>query len=121
MEIDYCCPFWGCENDTPDVFIDKVIISGYNGIEINLPQNKSFVKSLFRRMEYEAKNRQRMAFILQHLTQPDDSSISRYIIKMQQNIANLASYTPDFINSQTGKDYYTFDENCKVIEAILNI
>jgi len=30
----------------------------------------------------------------------------------------MLPFAPDFINSHTGKDYYTFDENCKIIDAI---
>lgn len=121
MQIEYCCPFWGSKNDTPDEFIDKVVADGYNGIEINLPQEKSFIDGLFKRMAYEKENSTRLFFILQHLTQPDDYSVASYIEKMQLNLRNLASYSPGFINSQTGKDYYTFDENCRVIEAVLNV
>jgi hypothetical protein len=33
----------------------------------------------------------------------------------------LAAYQPSFINAHTGKDFYSFADNCKVIEAALNI
>jgi hypothetical protein len=33
----------------------------------------------------------------------------------------LISLQPSFINSHTGKDYYSFDDNCRVIEACLNL
>jgi sugar phosphate isomerase/epimerase len=40
---------------------------------------------------------------------------------MENSLLALAALQPNFINSHTGKDYYSFDDNCKVLEAALNI
>jgi hypothetical protein len=36
-------------------------------------------------------------------------------------LLELAAYQPLFINSHTGKDYYSFDDNCRAIETALNV
>lgn len=60
-------------------------------------------------------------FIAQHLTVPDNDTVDDYISRMEKNIRDLAALRPAFINSHTGRDHYSFDDNCKVLEATLNI
>ena len=121
MQIKYCCTFWGCENESAHNFFNKVITAGYDGIEINLPSNNIFIKGLINKLDIERTRDEKFIFILQHLTEPEADNIAVYIRRMEKNIQNLAAYNPSFINSLTGKDYYTFDENCRVIEAVLNL
>ena len=121
MQIKYCCTFWGCENELASNFINNAIATSYDGIEINLPSNKGFIEELILKLDLERKKNGDLIFILQHLTEPKGEDISVYIKEMSKNILILASYNPSFINSHTGKDYYNFDENCKVIEAVLNL
>jgi sugar phosphate isomerase/epimerase len=92
LQIKYCCTYWGAEKEKPKAFIDKVLSAGYEGIEIFLPP-------------------------------PTDHFTERFIeeIGVVLNFTELLTYQPTFINSHTGKDYYSFDDNCKVIEAVLNI
>jgi sugar phosphate isomerase/epimerase len=60
-------------------------------------------------------------FIAQQLTAPSNESVDAYIARMTQSYLELATYQPSFINAHTGKDFYSFADNCKVIEAVLNI
>jgi hypothetical protein len=40
---------------------------------------------------------------------------------MKARLEYLVTLRPDFINSHTGKDYFSFDDNCRVIDAVENI
>jgi sugar phosphate isomerase/epimerase len=121
VQIKYVCPFWGCENNFPEIFIDKVISSGYDGIEINLPETGNFTDNFIVEVEDIINDRPDFIFIAQQLIAPQNESVESYINKMNKNLVKLAAYQPAFINTHTGADYYSFDDNCKVIEAALNI
>lgn len=121
MKIKYICPHWGSENDSPEAFIEKVLAEKYEGIEINLPPHtSSFTKNFIAKMEDLLSSNKDFVFILQQLTSPDNETVDSYIKKMENSLSDLAAFQPSFINSHTGKDYYSFDDNCRVIEACLN-
>jgi sugar phosphate isomerase/epimerase len=121
MRLKYICTFWGCEKDNAAVFVDKVLAEGYDGIEISLPPSPStFTESFIAELEEIIDKNSEFVFIAQQLTAPENESVDSYIRKMKNRLFELASYQPAFINSHTGKDYYSFDDNCRVIEAALN-
>ena len=122
MKIKYCCTYWGCEADTPTVFVDKVLSAGYEGIEIFLPSpadsfTKEFMNELGRKLDKDPE----FVFIPQQITAIDNDSVESYISRLERNLLELIALNPTFINSHTGKDHFSFDDNCKIIEAILNI
>lgn len=122
MEIRYCCPYWGCENLDAETFIRQVLVAGYQGIEINLPtQIETFTVPFLRILNDVRSNDPGFLFIPQQLTSPRGMPVSELIERMKQKFTELASLSPSFINSHTGKDYYTFDDNCRIIEATLTI
>ncbi len=121
MKIKYICPHWGSENDSAEAFVEKVLAEKYEGIEINLPAHTSnFTKQFIPTMEDLLSSNKDFVFILQQLTSPDNETVDSYIKKMENSLSDLAAFQPSFINSHTGKDYYSFDDNCRVIEACLN-
>lgn len=122
MNIQYICPHWGCENDDAAVFVDKVLSAGYQGIEINLPPSTStFTEHFIAELEGILSRNKDFVFIPQQLTSPDNETVDAFISKMKRSLLELVAYQPTFINSHTGKDYYSFDDNCRIIEAALNI
>jgi hypothetical protein len=60
-------------------------------------------------------------FIAQELTGTHGGSVDDYIRRMTDRLTELASYRPTFINAQTGSDVFSFDENCRVIDAALTV
>ena len=122
MQIRYCCTYWGSEKDTPDVFVNKVLLAGYNGIEIFLPFLKDkFTEAFIEEVEGVMNKNADFLFIAQHIVAVENSSIDDYINKVKKNLTELSAFQPSFINAHTGKDYFSFDDNCKLIEAALNI
>ena len=122
MQIQYICPFWGCEQDAADVFTGKVLMEGYDGIEINLPPlTSSFTKLFMAQLADVFDNNRNFIFIPQQLTEPVNEPVDAYIKRMQQSLTELCALQPSFINSHTGKDYFSFDDNCRVLEAVLEI
>ncbi len=122
MQIKYVCTFWGCENDTADTFLERVMSAGYNGVEINLPSLSSpFTPQFINLLNNLYLEQRQFVFIPQQLSLPINDSVKDYIKLMERKLLQLADYKPNFINSHTGKDYFSFDDNCRVIEAAMNI
>lgn len=122
MNIQYCCTYWGCENDTANGFVDKVLAAGYDGIEIFLPpRTDAFTTPFLKRLDGLRSENPGFVFIAQQLTAPENDSVDAYISRMEKSLMELAAYRPSFINSHTGKDYFSFDDNCRVMEAALTI
>lgn len=104
-----------------EAFVDKVILSGYDGIEISLPPSGPFTGAFLRKLDKVRAQRPDFVFIAQQLTTPENEKVDTYIRKMERRMAELISYQPHFINSHTGTDYFTFDDNCRVIEAAMQM
>lgn len=122
MQIKYCCTYWGSEKDTPDVFVDKVLLAGYDGVEIFLPAlNDNFTNAFIEEVEGVMNKNTDFLFIAQHIVAVENTSINDYINKVKKNLTELTAFQPSFINAHTGKDYFSFDDNCRLIEAALNI
>lgn len=122
MQIKYCCTYWGSEKDTPDVFVDKVLLAGYDGVEIFLPAlNDNFTNAFIEEVEGVMNKNTDFLFIAQHIVALENTPINDYINKVKKNLTELTAFQPSFINAHTGKDYFSFDDNCRLIEAALNI
>ncbi len=122
MQVKYCCTYWGSENDTASVFVDKVLSAGYEGIEIFLPSlDSSFSKMFLEKIEDAVNANSDFVFVAQHIVAAQNISVDEYIDNVKANLLDLAALEPSFINAHTGKDYFSFDDNCRVIEAALNI
>ncbi len=122
MTIHYCCPFWGSEEDAVPVFFEKIFQAGYTGVEINFPASISFQKEFLQTVEQIRVGRQPdFVFIAQQVLPVQQETSIDYLQKMAKRLSFLATLRPDFINAHTGKDYFSFDENCFIIEEAENI
>jgi sugar phosphate isomerase/epimerase len=122
LQIKYCCTHWGSEKDQPDVFVDKVLSAGYEGIEINFPSiNESSTKSFLKLIASIRNTQSEFTFVAQHIIPVENTSVDEYILSVKKNLLELSAIQPSFINAHTGKDYFSFEDNCRIIEAIFNI
>ncbi len=48
---------------------------------------------------------------------PATESTGEYTPGLKERIQSLAELKPLFINSRTGKDFFSFDDNCRIIKA----
>jgi len=106
----------------PDEFVDKVLLAGYDGVEIFLPAlNDNFTNAFIEEVEGVMNKNTDFLFIAQHIVAVENTPINDYINKVKKNLTELTAFQPSFINAHTGKDYFSFDDNCRLIEAALNI
>lgn len=92
------------------LFFKKVKEAGYDGVEMSLPfskKEKSDILHLLKELDLE--------LVAQHWeTSHPDPLLHKEIYK--RHLLNLVEANPLFINSQTGKDYFSFEDNSDLIE-----
>lgn len=115
MQVRFCCTHWGCESKSPVDFLKAVGSEGFSGAEINLASGL-FTDLRFRRKLESMRADTDFTFIAQQVLDPRMETAAEYTERMLDRFYYLAEFEPDFINSHTGKDYYTFEENCSIIE-----
>ena len=110
MELQFFCPHWGSEHMPFDEFAARVKNAGYDGVEMSLPFERLKKEAIL-----EVLDNQGLLFIAQHW-ETVDSQIDHHTRAYEKRLRHLASAGPLFINSQTGKDYFSFDENNSLIQ-----
>lgn len=108
-KIRFFCPRWGA-NDSWESFCKRVKEAGYDGVEAVVPE--------------DTKGRQEIAAALSKhnldliiVSLPGWADAVEHKKKFEALLHDLATLKPQFINSQTGKDFFTFDQNRQIIEA----
>lgn len=121
MQIRYTCPYWGQEGTEASLFLARVLEEEYDGVEINLPESEEFVKEFQSTLANIRSVKKDFKFIAQQVLSPANEPVEEYLTRMKSRLEFLVSLKPDFINSHTGKDYFSFGDNCRIIEAAENI
>ena len=112
MKLMFFCPRWGSADVPVEVFAEKVKGADYDGVELSLPfDDQPFQKRILKALEGQG-----LAFIAQHheTANPDPGA---YLDEYRRRLESLAAARPLFVNSQTGKDWFSFDQNRKLIDA----
>ena len=109
MTIKFYAPEWG--NTLPfDLFCQNVKAAGYDGIEMALPleaiQHVPIVDTL---QQYDLE-------LIGQYWQSFESDPDEHAMNYEKYLRNLISARPVFINCQTGKDFFTFDQNKQLFE-----
>ncbi|AIM36423.1 sugar phosphate isomerase/epimerase [Sphingobacterium sp. SG20118] len=117
MEIDFFCPRWGSESVGWGKFASRIKRDGFAGVEVfpldNALKNKDMLAVL---------NDNRLSYILLHTELNEGPKFDRYLDALERNLYALLTYqdttsSPEFIVSQTGREYYTRSqmETCFVL------
>jgi sugar phosphate isomerase/epimerase len=110
MKIKFFCPIWGSDKLDFRSFVEKVSKSGYNGVEMSLPEDpEEKLKIALILKDYG------LELIAQHW-ETLTSDYKLHLDEYRRRLVNLAKANPLFINSQTGKDYFSFERNSSLIE-----
>ncbi|MEX0274014.1 MAG: sugar phosphate isomerase/epimerase family protein [Flavobacteriaceae bacterium] len=114
MELKFIYPRWGSAQTPWPSFLEKVKKAGYSGVEIDLPLGPEKKEVLHILREYE------MDFVGQHW-ETKESNFDRHKEKFKAHLYNLAEERPLLINSHTGMDFFSFDQNAQLIELAHSI
>ncbi|GAB3165599.1 hypothetical protein GCM10027291_09220 [Telluribacter humicola] len=112
MKVLFYCPYWGMEHLNYAEAAQRVKAAGYDGMEIAVWDNKYDEAA-------QAVKERGLDLILMAFSMGDTFE------EMQQNyrawLEKVTSYHPRFINSHTGKDWYSFEQNCEMIRVAMEV
>ncbi|WP_411273103.1 sugar phosphate isomerase/epimerase [Daejeonella sp.] len=110
MNIKILSPLWGHENLEYGVFLDKVKNAGYDGFDTWIPEDKKEKKLLF---DYLQKHEM---YIVAHQHQANGKNFTEFKKSFLGYLNICAEADPILINSHTGRDYFTLDQNLQLID-----
>jgi len=111
--INYFYPIWGSEELPIETFFERIKKAGYTGVEMNIPYDEFYINELKNKLKtFE------LELIAQQYLPPLKETFSEYMERLSAYMLHLISFDPLLINSHTGKDYFTFEENCQVLDYI---
>ncbi len=105
--IDFYYPRWGSEEIPWNLFLSKIESAGFDGVEVyplQTPNDKPEMLSLLADKG--------LSFSLLHAEMVEGSNVARYQRALERNLYELVNYQttqikPQFITTQTGREYYT--------------
>jgi sugar phosphate isomerase/epimerase len=111
MKVKFYCPRWGA-SDSWDSFCKRVKEAGYDGIEASLsspeaPEKEEILQAL------KKHNLELIGQFWQSYDREPDTHLRTY----ESYLRSLASMKPIFINAQTGKDYFSVEQNTRLFKA----
>jgi len=113
MKTNFFCTKWGCENISWEDFFPKVKNAGYDGIEFGLPKDIS-ASSLDEIWNLALKHS--MLLIPQHYDTYEADHSKHYDLYCLW-LEKIKPYKAVKVNSQTGKDFFNFEQNLSLIKA----
>lgn len=108
MLIEFYYPRWGSENVEWDSFCQKVKQAGYDGVEAAMPEDQTERKAI-----REALQKHDLKLIGQFY-QSFEKDFERHKANYSKELYILAAAQPVKINAQTGKDYFSFQQNTEL-------
>lgn len=113
MRIEFYCPRWGSENISWKAFGQRVKEAGYDGIEYAIARTVT-KKELD--VVWNTATQYNLKIIPQHYD-TYEADFSQHYALYQDWLQKLQPYPAEKINSQTGKDFFSFSQNELLIKA----
>jgi len=108
MKINYCCPRWGSEDLTWDEFCAKVKAAGYDGVEAEIPFDETQKSEVVRALEKHG------LLLVGQYYQSFEKDFEQHAKSFEKYLRHIAALKPVLIDSQTGKDYFSLEQNSKL-------
>jgi sugar phosphate isomerase/epimerase len=109
MKLELYYPLWGNEMTPLPEYCEKLVQAGYSGVEAFVPDQDVDGEEFRNTLEQHG-----LKFIAQHaLTLEPDFEKHREIHTAR--LRRLAALRAEFLSSQTGRDYFSFEENCELL------
>ena len=116
MNIKFFCPRWGSENLSWDDFLLKVKNAGYSGVEYAV--SNEITKQELEDV-WEKSDKHRLEIIPQHYA-TYEADFSKHHDVYCAWFEKIKSFNASKIDSQTGKDFFSFDQNKLLIDVAVN-
>ena len=109
MELKFICPTWGMESLTLEEKLKKIKHAGYDGVEMGAPIN-----NLERDQSIVLMEKYNLLFVAQQWTEGE--TVAEHCSSFEQQLKRNLELNPILINSHTGRDYFTFENNIKLLK-----
>jgi sugar phosphate isomerase/epimerase len=110
MKIKYFCSWWGLDTLGLRPMLEKVKGAEYDGIEIGIPSDTP------QRRELRALLDEYQLDVIAHQYQAAGEVFDDYLRSFEQCIEVAASFEPVLVNSHTGRDCWTREQNLRFVE-----
>ncbi|MEP6626687.1 MAG: hypothetical protein ABJA32_01840 [Ginsengibacter sp.] len=109
MKIKILSPLWGHEHINQEDFLDKIRLAGYDGFDMWLPEDPLLKKQLFDYLQ------EHEMYIVTHQHQASGTTFRDFKLSFQKYLSICAEPKPLLINSHTGRDYFSLEQNLELI------
>ena len=116
MEICILAPHWGSNALTPEVFIGRVLEAGFDGIEMSLPLDPVLRADWTGRIADAG-----LLLIAQQWETVLHPAFAEHREALALYLNNACAARPLLVNSHTGKDYYTREQNLDLLALVTRI
>lgn len=114
MELKILCPQWGQEHLDNEAFFAKVKDAGYDGVDTWIPENNDDRKRFIRLLsEFDLS-------VVSHQHQAKGNSIDEFCKSFEYYLNLSLESNPILINSHSGRDFFTIEEQLQVIDIAEN-
>jgi len=110
MRIKYFCSWWGLDTLGLRPLLEKVKDAAYDGIEIGIPSDSEG------RRELRALLDEFRLDVIAHQYQAAGRQFDAYLHSFEECIDIAVSFEPLLVNSHTGRDYWTREQNLRLVE-----
>ncbi|MBS4066943.1 MAG: sugar phosphate isomerase/epimerase [Chitinophagaceae bacterium] len=111
MKLQFFCPRWGSESLSWDAFCSKVKQAGFDGVEAGVPFDEREMQAM-----QAALHQHQLLFIGQYW-QSFEKDFFAHKEAYLFHLHHLAKLNPVKIDAQTGKDYFSFEQNKELFDV----
>ena len=111
MKIKILSPLWGHEHLLLKTFLDKIRRAGYEGVDTWIPQDVADKRLLFDYLQRHELT------IVTHQHRASGSTFKKFRSSFIRNLRECAEPVPLLINSHTGRDYFSLEQNLELVDA----
>jgi sugar phosphate isomerase/epimerase len=115
MKVQFFCPRWGSELLSWDEFCKRVRQAGYDGVESGVPFNGQEKKQMQSALEENG------LLLIGQYYQSFEKDIDEHTGAFSRHLQNIISMEPLLIDAQTGKDYYTPEQNKRLFQLAADV
>lgn len=115
MNVEFYCPLWGRAEQPFEEFCKDVKDAGYDGVEMPFPLAGKERDSLVGVLKDSG-----LKLIAQHWEtfEPD---FENHKTEYELRLRNLIKTEPEFISSQTGRDWFSFEQNLEILALAASV
>ncbi len=111
MRVQFYCPRWGSEKINWVTFFEKLVAAGYDGVEYAIGCNTSDAEM---NTVWTLAEKHSVKIIIQHYD-TYAAVFSKHFDEYCAWLEKIKPYPCEKVNSQTGKDFFSFDQNSALI------